>query len=138
MHKKIFPASLNHLHEMLNFIHDFAIKQGFESTSSDKIVLAAEEALVNVIHHSYPEETGEVEICCEESMTQPGMKILIKDFGIPFDPVQEMQKKRLRPLTIVEETEEGGYGILIYVGLMDRVEYYRTEEGNLLFLIKYL
>ena len=38
----------------------------------------------------------------------------------------------------IEERQLGGYGILIYIGLMDRVEYYRTEEGNLLFLFKYI
>jgi serine/threonine-protein kinase RsbW len=145
MHNKKFPASLDHLYEMMNFIQHFAYKQGFDDNLSNKILLAAEEALVNVICHGYPDEKeqGELEIQCEECATKPGIKILIKDqgVGIPFDPVQEAHKRRQDKICESSSSDReliGGYGVMIYVGLMDRVEYYRTNEGNLLFLIKYL
>jgi serine/threonine-protein kinase RsbW len=137
MQKKKFIASLDHLYDMLAFVRHFALQQGFDDILSDKIMLATEEALVNIIRHGYAgdDNKGEVEISCEKCQSKPGMKILIKDQGVPFDPIQKAHEKRQKT---TPQEELGGYGILIYVGLMDQVEYYRTEEGNLLFLIKYL
>ena len=53
METRTFSASLEQLHEMLYWIRDAAEKMGFGSSDLYKIELAAEEALVNVIHHSY-------------------------------------------------------------------------------------
>ncbi len=141
MYKKIFPASLDHLYDMLAFVHQFSFEKGFNDGAIDKITLATEEALVNIIHHGYPVNKGEIEIQCSHTVAKPGIKILIKDYGIPFDPTKEIKKikkKRYKSSSLEEEISIGGYGIFIYIGLMDRVEYYRTDDGNLLFLIKYL
>lgn len=142
MHKKVFPASLDYLYDMMAFVQNFAVKQGFDTVIIDKILLATEEALVNVIKHGYSvhEKPGEVEITCEQSNLKPGIKVLIKDQGVPFNPIHKLKdlKQKQKQKNTIEECQLGGYGILIYVGLMDHVEYYRTDEGNFLFLVKYL
>ena len=136
MHHKTFPAHLNHLHEMLTFIQKYGQKKRVESSILNKIILAAEEAIVNIINYGYPNQKGKIEVSCQEYHDKKGLKIQIKDHGIPFDPT--IQSFMLDQQQLPKEVGElGGYGIHIFVGIMDRVEYQRLEEGNLLSLIKY-
>lgn len=142
MKKKVFPAQLEYLHEMLNFIQTYGASQNIPHDLTDKIILATEEALVNVINYGYPDQTpdGTVEITCQESEKQHGLKIIIKDQGVPFNPVEQAPPPK-SPTDFIKSEDKayalGGYGIYIFVGIMDRVEYQRTDGGNILTLVKY-
>jgi serine/threonine-protein kinase RsbW len=135
MHKKTFSANLDNLHSMLGFIQAYSQKKNIDPFVLNKIILAAEEALVNIIHYGYPEKNGNIEIVCEEPGCKPGIRILIKDQGVPFNPVEKTPSGKGCD---VEDLKLGGYGIYLFVGIMDRVEYRRRDEGNILSLIKYL
>ncbi|WP_068467048.1 ATP-binding protein [Candidatus Protochlamydia phocaeensis] len=146
MHKKTFPASLDHLHSMLNFIQCYGEAKNIQKKLLDKIILAAEEALVNVILYGYPDNNGTIELTCEEPGRKPGIRISIKDQGIPFNPIKKAseskQKGLIPPVLGADKTNKienrlGGYGIYLFVGIMDRVEYKRLDGGNILSLIKY-
>lgn len=140
MHK-IFPADLDRLYEMLEFIKSYGVSHSISSSILDQIILATEEALVNIISYGYPEEKkGTIEITCESPAQRPGIKIEIKDQGIPFNPVENVPPELPTPTDALTQTEEalGGYGIYILIGLMDHVEYKRVNEGNILSLTKYL
>lgn len=140
MYQKIFPAEIDSLYDMLEFIKANGEKNHISSLALDQIILAAEEALVNIISYGYPnEKKGTIEIGCEETTPQPGIKLIIKDQGIPFNPIEKAPATPPPPSSLLNETETslGGYGIYILIGLMDRVEYQRLEDGNMLTLIKY-
>ena len=135
--KKIYLAKLDCLHQMLSFIKNYAQKIGFSSPILDKVILAAEEALVNIINYGYPGDAGTIEIICENCSSRSGIKIVIKDQGIPFNPIG--QNQGFSPERVENSNVDiGGYGIYIFVGVMDRVDYQRIEGGNRLSLIKYL
>jgi serine/threonine-protein kinase RsbW len=140
MYHKIFPAELDHLYEMLSFIRSYHSFENVSPSTLDQIILATEEALVNIINYGYPKEKkGTVEITCEKPSRRDGIKIIIKDQGIPFNPVENIPSNP--PATSRIENKNdclGGYGIFILVGLMDRVEYQRVDGGNILSLTKYL
>lgn len=141
MNHKVFPAELDCLYEMLAFIESFAESHQISSSVIDQIILATEEALVNVINYGYPDEKkGTIEITCEETSNPSGIKIIIKDQGIPFNPVENVPSTLPPPSTTTDKPNEslGGYGIYIFVGLMDHVEYQRVNGGNILSLTKYL
>ncbi len=138
MSKKIFPAHLDHLYSMLNFIHDNCRKRQMVMPLLDKIILAVEEALVNIINYGYPNKEGTIEITCEDPGKRPGIKIVIKDQGVPFNPVGGAAKPTSPEEHSVISCKLGGYGIYIFVGIMDRVEYQRLDDGNSLSLTKYL
>lgn len=138
MAKKTFPAELIYLHEMLSFIYENCLLQGFDLNSSEKVILATEEALVNVIHHGYPDKRGTIELVCEKLDVKPGLKISIIDKGIPFDPALKAIKfKQEHPQPILDYAI-GGYGIYLYAEIMDIIEYQRDNDINILILIKYL
>lgn len=132
MNKK-FPASLDKLYEMLNFIKEFAIGHGYTQSSICSIELAAEEALVNIISYGYPKEAGVIEIECHEKQGI-GLQITLKDNGIPYDPLQNV--KEIDQNISVEDRKIGGYGIFFILNIMDKVDYERTDNYNILKMLK--
>ena len=135
MHQKTFLANLSQLHEMLSFIQSYGQSHHINSYTLNKIVVAAEEALVNIIHYGYPDQIGKIEIICDKTSLKPGIRILIKDQGVPFNPVKKgLSNKKNNSSNL----KIGGYGIYLYVEIMDKVEYQRGKEGNILSLIKYM
>lgn len=140
MPKEVFPADLDHLYSMLGFIRSHGLTQGIHLETLEKVILAAEEALVNIIHYSYPNRKGTVEIDCHETQERQGIIIQLIDNGIPFNPITECRIKKgtKPPLPSLENgSKKGGYGIYIFMGIMDHVEYQRLKNGNLLSLTKY-
>ncbi len=141
MYHQVFPAELDRLYEMLAFIEEYALSHNVSSTVVDQMILAAEEALVNVINYGYPNDKKEtIEVTCEQTHNPSGIKIVIKDQGVPFNPVENVPSTLPSPSAAndTQNNEVGGYGIYIFVGLMDHVEYQRVNGGNILSLTKYL
>jgi serine/threonine-protein kinase RsbW len=140
MHHKVFPAELDHLYQMINFIKEYPCSSVIAPPILDQILLAAEEALVNIINYAYPKEKkGTIEITCEDSIPS-GIKITIKDKGIPFNPIENVPTILPSESHVIEKSTDsfGGYGIYIFVELMDSVEYQRLNGGNILTMTKYL
>jgi serine/threonine-protein kinase RsbW len=130
--KTTIPAKLENLESMLQFIRNCAEQQGFSKREVNKIQVAAEEALVNVISYAYPDDGGDVEIRCNAKGAE-GLVIEIIDWGIPFDPLSLPEPDTEAP---PEEREVGGLGIHIMRNIMDEVGYKREGDRNILTLVK--
>jgi serine/threonine-protein kinase RsbW len=130
--KTTIPAKLDNLESMLQFIRNGAEQQGFSKKDINRIQVAAEEALVNVISYAYPDDGGDVEIRCNAKGAE-GLVIEIIDWGIPFDPLSLPEPDIEAP---PEEREVGGLGIHIMRNIMDEVSYKREGDRNILMLVK--
>ena len=107
-------------------------KMNIGASEANRLRLAIEEAVVNVIDYAYPAgETGEIDIRLLSDGQK--LKVIIRDNGVPFDP------------TVIEETDTslsaeerqiGGLGILLVRELMDTINYERIDGQNILTLIK--
>ena len=104
---------------------------GFDSKHLYQIELASEEALVNVIHYSYADLGGVIEIGIETRSDR--LLIRISDGGAAFNP---LAKKTKQPNVSLEEREMGGLGLLFIRKCMDEVSYQRKGNRNILILIK--
>lgn len=136
---KNYPATLENLYEMLQYIRDEAFSVGFNQTHISKIELAAEEALVNIINHGYSSESGSISINCMP-LDENGLEIVIEDEGLPFDPLGAL--KDFSPATasdeeVLDNDQIGGYGIYFIVNMMDQVTYQRVNNSNRLTLKKF-
>lgn len=133
---KAFVAELQCLYEMLAFIREESERAGFDPHYISKIELAAEEALVNIINYAYLEITPNtlIDVECSE-MIEGGIKIIIRDQGVPYNPLEYKSAQTAK--ATVEERAIGGYGIFFMLNLMDKVEYCREENSNVLTLIKF-
>lgn len=132
MNVKTFPASLDKLYEMLQFIKDESGQLQFQQDELSKIELAAEEVLVNIISYGYPGRRGSIEICCTSHPDKIELKIV--DRGIPYNPLKNPRTQDNQER--IEERAIGGYGIFFILKLMDKVDYEWHNESNILTLIK--
>ena len=124
-------ASLENLEAVHSFIHAWAEEASLSINSTYELLLAVEEAYVNVVKYAYPDSSGKVTISCH--MREDSLILEIKDGGIPFDPLK-LPQPNLSPC--LEKRKIGGLGIFLLRRLMDKVEYERQGTQNALTLVK--
>ena len=133
--KLSLTADIEYLNLAMTFIRETAKLIGFGDTDIPKIELASEEAISNVIEHAFEGERGEVDIICER--TPIGIKVSIRDKGIPFDPGRFQQYGQ--DGADVEDFTTKGLGLQIIRESMDKVFFNNLGmEGKETQLIKYL
>ena len=114
------------------FIKDATGRLNIEKPLANKLRLALEEAVVNVMEYAYPAgKTGDINI----RVTSDGhrLKFIITDAGVSFDPTEASTTDTTLS---VEERPIGGLGILLVRELMDSINYERTDGQNVLTLTK--
>ena len=131
MTKIRLPAKPENLGKFLEFVSCLAGQYGFPAAAAKEIELAAEEALINIIHYAYPEKTGEVEIRYKKD-DDTSLKLEIVDNGIPFDPLSLSDPD----LTAnVSDRKVGGLGVMFIREMTDDVHYRRDGDANVLTLV---
>ena len=114
------------------YIKQIAGQLGIEKSLTNKLRLAVEEAVVNVMEYAYPKGTqGEVNIRATSDGKR--LKFIITDSGIFFNPTEVSAADTSLS---VEERPIGGLGILLVRELMDSINYERIDGKNVLTLSK--
>ena len=131
----LVPNSLAYLPMAINFVQENALRIGFEEGEIKKIEIGVEEAVSNVIKHAFgPQEDAEFRIICER--VPLGLKTIIKDKGLPFDPAAPPEFK---PGDIKDDAPENGLGLYLMQQFMDEVSFHNLgREGKEIHLVKYL
>lgn len=130
---KIFPAKIEELYAMLDFISSFVEDGEVGRFDLEKIQMASEEALVNIISYAYPEGEGEVEVDCAFSDLKE-LKIVIKDKGVCFNPLEDSVEVDIE--ASIDERNIGGLGLMMIRKFMDQVSYERNQNMNILTMKK--
>ncbi len=125
---------ITYLPAIQSFAREFSREMGFGLEDQEKILLAVEEAVVNVIEHAFESAEQSFQIIFEPS--PGGIKIIIKDKGLPYDP-------RLVPGYTapdgIEEVSPRGLGSFIMKKCVDEVYFCNLgKEGKELHLLKHL
>jgi sigma-B regulation protein RsbU (phosphoserine phosphatase) len=123
-------ADLKHLSRVINFISAEIKKTGYEHEIQNKIEIAAEEIFTNIANYAYTNEVGKVNIAVS---TTDGLKITFEDNGRPFNPTESPSPDLEKP---IEEREIGGLGLYIVKQVMDKMEYTRENDRNILIISK--
>jgi serine/threonine-protein kinase RsbW len=133
MAELILSAELRNLELMTRFVRNGAEEYGFGSKDMNRIQLAAEEVLVNIISYAYPDKNGDLQITYDIEEGK-GLVMRVIDWGIPFDPLLVPEPDIEAP---IEDRKIGGLGIFIIRNIMDEVSYNREGDRNILTLIKH-
>lgn len=107
---------------------------GCEPAALDELIVAVNEALANIVRHSYQNEPGNIKVtvvCCKEAV-----KVILLDNGPDFDPTMVPSPDTTLPL---EKRSFGGLGVHMMRDFCDELSYRRDSHGrNELTLLKRL
>lgn len=120
------------INEVRNFTADICRQLGLKRNEIYKIKAAVDEALTNIIKHSYKNIKGSINIRLDSDDTK--ITIYMKDSGKTF---KVKKAKRKTPDEIIKVQKEGGLGLSMIEHLMDEVRYVRKQKCNQLIMVKY-
>ncbi|HOF04915.1 MAG TPA: ATP-binding protein [Syntrophales bacterium] len=127
----VVPAEIASLKQAIDFVSRKIEHAGFELKRIREIELCVEEVLVNIFQYAYPGSIGNVVITCHPK--KDGTFVIeIQDTGIPFN-ILSVDEPDIK--ASIDERHIGGLGIFFVRQLIDRVEYRREEDKNILSLL---
>ncbi len=125
-----FSAEIHELPNMLKWVREQLRKVPFSSSEKNKLEVAAEEILVNIINYAYDDGKGKIEL--ESKIDENAITFYFKDFGKPFDPLKN-EKPVLKSLS-VDYKDIGGLGIFFVKKFIDKVSYQYEKGANILII----
>ena len=118
------PATLDWLEAVLR-------EAGIAAAVVGELRLVAEESLSNVIRHGYADlARHSIEVTLE--IARGEILLVLRDDGQPFNPLAAPARDPHAP--IVER--DGGWGIHLLQSLVDRADYRREGDANVLRLVR--
>jgi serine/threonine-protein kinase RsbW len=128
-----FTSNLESLEAICDFVTNQAQSAGLDEAGIYAVQLAVDEAATNIIEHAYQSNNqGMIQCSCE--ILSDGLKIILHDEGLPFDPDSVPEPVVNVPL---EELKPRGLGVFLIRKLMDEVKFDFTQKtGNTLIMIK--
>lgn len=131
-HFIILQNDVQEVPQLTAFVEEMCQAMNFDMSTTMKVTLAIEEAVVNVMAYAYPEGTkGDVSV--NAVTDDEWLTFVIIDKGKPFNPTLSKEVDITLP---VEERRVGGLGIHLVRQIMDSVSYERTDGTNVLILKK--
>jgi anti-sigma regulatory factor (Ser/Thr protein kinase) len=124
-------AVMDNFEQSIGFIEAQMNSAGVDDRAMTKVLTAAEEIIVNIIHYAYPGNPGDFVIEVDDQSDQ--IVLTFTDSGKPFDP---LKKPDADTTLLAHEREIGGLGILMVKKLMDDVQYDYREGKNILTIMK--
>jgi sigma-B regulation protein RsbU (phosphoserine phosphatase) len=123
-------AKMENLKEVTAFISSNLDKINYQSKIKTEIEIAVEEIFSNIAQYAYKQERGNVNITIR---TENEVVIRFEDNGQPFNPLEHESPDFNIP---IKDREIGGLGLHLVKNIMDKVEYSRQNDKNLLIITK--
>ncbi|MEI7500037.1 MAG: GNAT family N-acetyltransferase [Bacteroidota bacterium] len=132
--KMTFPNKLNYSFMVQLFVREIAKMIGFSGDELEQIDIAIEESVSNIMIHASDEENPTFDIICMK--IPDGIKITLKEMGIPFDP-ERIKKYELTK--VLDDLSTSGLGIYLIQKVMDELTFHNLgPQGKETVMIKYL
>jgi serine/threonine-protein kinase RsbW len=124
--------------KFLGYVRDFILgfirKNSLPAELENKVILAIDEAVANVIEHAYEEKNiGYIDILAD--IDERKLSFTICDNGKSFKP---KLMKKLDIQEFIKSGKKGGLGIFLMRQVMDEVKYTFKNGQNQVCLIKYI
>ena len=133
MTNRTFPAKIEALTDVLGFVDLMLEKYECPMKIQTGVCVAIEEVFVNVARYAYKDGEGDAELTIGFNDESRTVTFIIKDKGVPFDPLQKPDPD----ITLsADERDIGGLGIFITKKTMDTVTYAYENGENILTMTK--
>ncbi len=136
--KIILNADVSEIDRLNSFIEDETENHSFPMKTTLQLKIAAEEIFSNIARYAYPDSHGTAEIAVsfiepETESEHETIKMTFCDRGVAFDP---LAKDDPDITASADERQIGGLGIFMVKKSMDKVEYKRENDKNILTIYK--
>jgi len=128
----VIENQIGELSSLADKIEELAEKWELSMALAMNINLVIEEAVSNIIFYAFP-ENDKHEIKISVSLNNKILVVEISDDGIPFNPLAQVQPDITLP---AEDRPVGGLGIFLISQVMDKMDYTRQKNWNILTLNK--
>ena len=123
-------ATLENLNQVIEFVEEAADRFELAPKKKFGLLVAVEEAFVNVCHYAYPETEGDVSIAC--GTDNEAFVVEIADSGAPFDILSLPEPDTTSDIM---DRQIGGLGVHFIRTLTDQVSYRRANGQNILKMV---
>ena len=130
----ILKNKFSEIERIATVVSEFGQRNDLPDEVIYDIRLVLEEIVSNIIKYGY-KDSDEHQIDIQINLESSTLTLEIKDDGNPFNPLEVRNDEVEKPW---DERETGGMGIYIVKNLMDKTEYHRVEDNNILLLKKYI
>jgi anti-sigma regulatory factor (Ser/Thr protein kinase) len=134
-HQRLAVANdLSALVQVRQLVARSVAEGGFDARSLNRMQIAVDEAVTNIIEHGYsatPRGVARIELALDVTPTE--FRIEIVDQGARFDPTSTAEIDIRRH---VDSGRGGGLGVFLMRSIMDVVDYHSEGRFNRLVLIK--
>ena len=121
---RFLDAELKDLSTMRAFIKESALKLGGDAEPVSELLIAANEAITNIILHGYQSKPRLIEIFVELETNEIQLRLL--DTAPAFDPTTVPQPDISLPL---DQRPYGGMGVHLMRAFSDELEYRLSAGG---------
>jgi serine/threonine-protein kinase RsbW len=128
----VIENKIDELSSLAGKIEDLAKEWELSEDLTMKINLVIEEAVSNIIFYAFKDK-GKHKIRISVSLDANNLEIVLKDEGVPFNPLLQQKPDIDLP---AEERPVGGLGIFLMAQVMDDMHYTRDKNQNVLMLKK--
>ena len=131
--KIVLPASLDNIPCAVNFVREYLSRRKLDSL--DKFAIVVEEIFSNIANYAYAEVKKDVKLVCNYLENSGEFILTFIDTGVEYNPLSTPEPDVTLPL---EKRKIGGLGIFIVKKFMDKMDYERRDNENILTLVKKL
>ena len=124
-------AEIEEFEKLRIWLHGIAMKLKLPDKITSQLMIAADEVFSNIAAYAYPGSSGMATVSAEQNGSL--LQLAFTDTGKPFDPLGNAEPDIKSPL---DQRQIGGLGIFVVKKLMDKVEYRRENDQNILVLTK--
>lgn len=125
--QKIWPAKLEYLDQAIALVEGEAELAGLANAKKFSLLIAVEEAFVNICHYAYHDGVGKITINCTRDIDRLLVELI--DEGVPFDILSLPEPDTKAGLM---DREPGGLGVHFIRKLTDKVSYHHKNGQNIL------
>jgi anti-sigma regulatory factor (Ser/Thr protein kinase) len=135
MKELTFEANVESLDEVMDFINEELERNDCQPEVLVNINLAVDEIFVNIANYAYPPMSGTAVVGIDVVSIDAGEEAVIKfeDTGKAYNPLEQPDPDLNKPPM---EREIGGLGVFLVKKVMDKIEYSRIGNKNVLVMTK--